>query len=217
MPSNRRKKHEFANWVTEHAIFKRQHPVFQTNFAGRLDPWGNSRRNFCIRIDDSKVAQRLMDAGWRINPYTNRETDEVEFYFMRVNVSFDNPTKDPARDKDFIPVIKQVTESGVVTYLDEETVGLLDDQDILWMNVDVRPYNSYNERNDTEQVVGYLSRLLVKVKDDIFDDDFSDDGPSEVIFGDEVYGDDGSVRSLEETRKGESAPEEDVDDEEIPF
>lgn len=212
MPRSRRRKHEFKNWVTEHIIFKRKHPVFQTNFAGRIDPWGNSRRTFCLRLDDSNVVQRMMDLGWRVETYRNRETDEVEFYFLRVNVSFDNPTGDPARDKDFIPLVKQVTESGVETFLDENNIGLLDDQEILWMNVDVRPYNSYNEKTDKESVIAYLSRLVVKVKDDLFDDDFDSDSPSEVIFNDSIYEEDGSVRS-----RTEVVEETEDDEEDIPF
>lgn len=212
MPRNNRRQHRFTNWVTEHIIFRRCHPVFQTNFAGRVDPWGNPKRNFCVRLDDSSVVQKLMDDGWRVNSYTNRETDEVEFYYLRVNVSFNNPTGDPARDKDFIPVIKQVTESGVETILDEQTVGLLDDQEILWMNVDIRPFNSYNDRTDTESVVAYLSRLVVKVKDDLFDDDFSVDAPAEVIFGDVVYEEDGTVRS-----RAAAVVEDESDDEDVPF
>lgn len=200
-----RKPHRFDNFVTDHPVFKNVRPVFQTNFEGRVtngNPQG--RRTFCIRIDDSGVADQLHDQGWNVKTrYSRDDPNEVDFYYLEVEASYRNPTGDPSKDSRFKPTIVQVTQSGVATTLDESTVGLLDDMEIIKMNVKLRPYNWYDDKTKTEHVKAYLQKMKVLVEDDPFDDDSFGDEPTFVLSTD-------GTRVIDESAPATMSYEDDI-------
>ena len=201
------KRHQFKNFEKNHPVLKNVRPVFQTNFAGRVtngNPQG--RRVFCVRIDNSDDAELLHNSGWNVKTrFVRDDPDQVDFYFLEVEASYRNPTHDPAKDRLFMPKVMQITQSGVKTTLDEETIGLLDEMTILKMNLKLRPYNWFDERDKTEHVKAYLEKAKILVEDDPFDDDTFGDDPVLIMSG-------SGTHVIDET-----APSTMVYDEDVPF
>ena len=206
MPRNQNQpRHQFKHYEEMQPEFKRAKIPFRTNFAGREEGFNkDGKHEFALQIDDSAKAQELAERGWQIKTRYNRDDpDQVDFYFINCEVAWPHGKNFPT------PVVKQVTsETHTPTVLDEETIGLLDEEDIICVNVKLRPFNWYDDRDKKEKVKAYVARLTALVREDTFDDmDF--DGDAEIIISNPdtntvVY--DSSVEAMNS-----------VDDDEIPF
>ena len=105
--------------------------IIYRNFAGRGDKYNREGdRNFAVVIPDEEMAAQLTDLGWNVKIKPAREDGDTPFMFLPVKVKFNgrgpNVYLQTGRNKN---------------RLDEESIGLLDDIDIVCVNLDIRPYD----------------------------------------------------------------------------
>lgn len=105
--------------------------IIYRNFAGRGDKYNREGdRNFAVVIPDEEMANELTDRGWNVKIKPPREDGDEPFMFLPVKVKFN----------DRGPTVYLKTGS-VQNRLDEESVGLLDNIDIISVDLDIRPYD----------------------------------------------------------------------------
>lgn len=105
--------------------------IIYRNFAGvggKFNREGD--RNFAVVIPDEQIAQQLAEEGWNVKIRPPRDMDDAPFMYLPVKVKFN----------DRGPNVYLVTGDNM-NRLDEETVGMLDDVDILSVDLDIRPYD----------------------------------------------------------------------------
>lgn len=105
--------------------------IIYRNFAGRGDKYNREGdRNFAVVIPDEEMAAQLTDLGWNVKIKPAREDGDAPFMFLPVKVKFN----------DRGPNVYLKT-GNVQNRLDEESVGLLDNIDIISVDLDIRPYD----------------------------------------------------------------------------
>lgn len=143
------------------------------NFAGARDRFGNEgRRTFLLRLKEEQ-AQELIDDGWDVREFNNRDDDDLYPYFIQVNVKF-NGYRDPN-------IYLQTRKNR--TRLEEGEVGQLDYAEFEKIDISIVPFISKNSK--TGRAKAYLRTFMGKVIEDelinkwedIFDvdDDENDD------------------------------------------
>lgn len=101
------------------------------NFEGRGDKFNREGdRNFAVVIPTEDLADRLVKDGWNVKIKPSRDDQEMPFMYLPVKIKFN----------DRGPNCYLVT-AGKANRLDEESIGILDDVDILNVNLDIRPYD----------------------------------------------------------------------------
>ena len=101
------------------------------NFEGRGDKFNREGdRNFAVVIPTEDLADRLVKDGWNVKVKPYRDDQEAPFMYLPVKIKFN----------DRGPNCYLVT-AGKANRLDEESIGILDDIDILNVNLDIRPYD----------------------------------------------------------------------------
>ena len=124
--------------------------IVYRNFSGEGSKFNREGdRNFAVIIEDEETAQRLVDDGWNVKIKPARDDDDSPFMFLPVKVKFN--------DRGPIAYLKSGAAEPV--RLNEETIGCLDDIDILSVNLDIRPYNW--EVNGKNGRTAYLQSILV--------------------------------------------------------
>ena len=129
--------------------------IFKTNFSGKEIPPYNpeGRRNFCVFIDDLKIAEEMEKDGWNIRwLQPKQEGDEVKA-FMSVAVNFSNRP----------PKILMYTSKGE-TRIDEETVNMLDWAEKTRVDLTINP--RYWNDDGRERIKAYLRTMLVWIYED---------------------------------------------------
>ena len=135
--------------------------IVYRNFSGEGSKYNRpGDRNFAIVIDDQEVADALVNEGWNIKIKPPRDEEDTPFMYLPVKVKFNE--RGPK-------VYLQSGENMVV--LDEETVGCLDDIDILKVDLDVRPYDW--EVNGKTGRTAYLQSIRVTQEVDRFASDIN--------------------------------------------
>lgn len=105
--------------------------IIYRNFAGRGDKYNREGdRNFAVVIPDEEMANELANLGWNVKIKPPREDGDTPFMFLPVKVKFN----------DRGPNVYLKT-GDVQNKLDEESVGLLDNIDIIGVDLDIRPYD----------------------------------------------------------------------------
>lgn len=105
--------------------------IIYRNFAGRGDKFNREGdRNFAVVIPEEEMAAQLTDLGWNVKIKPAREEGDMPFMFLPVKVKFNNRGPN---------VYLQTGRNK--NRLDEESVGILDDIDIVSVNLDIRPYD----------------------------------------------------------------------------
>lgn len=126
------------------------------NFRGEAEKYNREGdRNFAVVIPDDETASALIEAGWNVTVKPPREDGEEPLRFLKVKVKFN----------DHGPAIYLRT-NGSKNRLDEESVGMLDNIDILSVDMDIRPYRW--EVNGKSGVSAYLQSMLVTQRVDRF-------------------------------------------------
>lgn len=123
--------------------------IIYRNFAGRGDKYNREGdRNFAIVIPDEEMANELTNLGWNVKIKPPREDGDTPFMFLPVKVKFN----------DRGPNVYLKT-GDVQNKLDEESVGLLDNIDIVGVDLDIRPYDW--DVNGKEGRTAYLQSIRV--------------------------------------------------------
>lgn len=105
--------------------------IIYRNFAGRGDKYNREGdRNFAVVIPDEEMADELTNLGWNVKIKPPREDGDTPFMFLPVKVKFN----------DRGPNVYLKT-GNVQNKLDEESVGLLDNIDIISVDLDIRPFD----------------------------------------------------------------------------
>lgn len=101
------------------------------NFRGEGDRFNREGdRNFVLIIPNEDIADALAKEGWNVKIKDPREEGDAPFMYLPVKVKFN----------DRGPQIYLVTGNRH-NRLTEESVGMLDDIDIVSVNMDIRPYD----------------------------------------------------------------------------
>ena len=136
--------------------------IIYRNFAGRGDKYNREGdRNFAVVIPDEDMANELTDRGWNVKIKPPREDGDTPFMFLPVKVKFN--------DRGPNVYLKTGTNQH---RLDEESVGLIDNIDIIGVDLDVRPYDW--EVNGKEGRTAYLQSMRVIQDADRFAEDIRD-------------------------------------------
>ena len=126
------------------------------NFRGEGDKFNREGdRNFVLIIPTEEIADALTKEGWNVKIRDPHEEGDLPFMYLPVKVKFN----------DRGPQVYLVT-GGRRNRLDEDTVAMLDDIDIINVNLDVRPYDW--EVNGKTGRSAYLQSIEVIQKIDRF-------------------------------------------------
>ena len=105
--------------------------IIYRNFSGEGSKFNREGdRNFSLIIDDPAIADELVAQGWNVKIREPREEGDDPFIHLPVKVKFN----------DRGPRIYLITGDRK-NELDEESVGILDNVDILGIDLDIRPYD----------------------------------------------------------------------------
>lgn len=130
--------------------------IIYRNFAGRGDKFNREGdRNFALIIPTEELADRLINDGWNVKVKPPRDDQETPFMYLPVKIKFN----------DRGPNCYLVT-NGRANRLDEESIGILDDVDILNVNLDIRSYDW--EVNGKTGRTAYLQGIEVTQRVDRF-------------------------------------------------
>lgn len=137
--------------------------ILWPNFEGRGDRFNKQGdRNFHVVVPDQEIANALMNdtnefgKGWNVKIKPAREEGDTPFMHMKVNVKFNNRG----------PNIYLVSGNKQIA-LNEDTVGMLDEIDIVSCDMDIRPYDG-EMMNGQPFRTAYLSAMRVHQRVDRF-------------------------------------------------
>ena len=123
--------------------------IIYRNFAGVGSKFNREGdRNFAVRIPDTELADKLVEEGWNVKIKDPKEEGDLPFMFLPVKIKFN----------DRGPVVYLKTGRNMVK-LDEESIGCLDNIDILGVDLDIRPYDW--EVNGKTGRTAYLQSICV--------------------------------------------------------
>ncbi len=123
--------------------------IIYRNFAGRGDKYNREGdRNFAVVIPDEEMANELTNLGWNVKIKPPREDGDMPFMFLPVKVKFNDRGPDV-----------YLKTGSVQNRLDEESVGLLDNIDIIGVDLDIRPFDW--DVNGKQGRTAYLKSIRV--------------------------------------------------------
>lgn len=141
-------------------IIEGAHLVFK-NFSGQADKYNRAgSRNFAVVISDRSLAGKLMEDGWNVRQFRQRDPEEDPDFYLSVAVSFD-----------YYPPHIVVLSKNNRMELDEDTVGNLDHLDISNVDLKIRPYSW--EVNGKTGIKAYLKDMYVTLVDDPLADKYA--------------------------------------------
>lgn len=131
--------------------------IVYRNFAGEGSKFNREGdRNFAVVIENEEVANELAEKGWNVKIKPPRDEDDTPFMFLPVKVKFN----------DRGPTIYLKSGNADPVRLDEESVGCIDEIDILSVDVDIRAYDW--EVNGKSGRTAYLQSIFVTQEVDRF-------------------------------------------------
>lgn len=122
------------------------------NFSGVKTEYNKAgNRVFSIFLPEETAAV-LQEEGWNVKHKPAKREDQNDRYQLDIAVGFDR----------YPPTIKVISADGTTSYLNEESVGILDSADIETANLELRPYNW--EVNGKSGTKAYLRELEVHLR-----------------------------------------------------
>lgn len=126
------------------------------NFAGKATQFNREgNRNFAVRLTDISTVEALRADGWNVKALKPREEGDEPTYYITVNVNFNA----------FPPNVYRIA-GKTKTLLNEETVAMLDRDDIVSADLVISPYRW--EIGTNSGIKGYLKAAYVTVEEDEF-------------------------------------------------
>lgn len=144
------------------------------NFSGEGSKFNKEGdRNFAVIIPNEEIATALQEdtnrygVGWNVKIRPPREEGDEPFIYLPVKIKFNERG----------PKVHLVSGGNRVR-LDEDTISMLDDIDILSVDLDIRPYD--DEINGKPFRAAYLQGMVVTQNLDRFESRFAaDEHPEE--------------------------------------
>ena len=137
------------------------------NFRGEGDKFNREGdRNFVLIIPTEDIADALCKEGWNVKIKDPREEGDTPFMYLPVKVKFNERG----------PQVYLKTGDRV-NKLDEDSVAILDDIDILSVSMDIRPYDW--EVNGKTGRSAYLQSIEIIQKIDRFAARYEEDDTRE--------------------------------------
>lgn len=105
--------------------------IIYRNFAGAPSKYNREGdRNFAVVIPEQYIADELIERGWNVRIKPPREDGDDPFMYLPVKVKFNDrgPTA-------------YLKSGDKINNLNEDTIGLLDNVDIMGVDLDIRPYD----------------------------------------------------------------------------
>ena len=138
--------------------------ITHRNFAGRGDQYNREGdKNFSLIIPTQEMADELIAQGWNVKIRDARDEGGEPFMFLKVKVKFNE--RGP----------KVYLKSGrAINELDENSIGMLDDIQIMNVDMDIRPYD-WELRDGSTGRTAYLQGMDVEQKLDRFAARYSSD------------------------------------------
>ena len=142
--------------------------IIYRNFSGRGDKYNREGdRNFAVVIPDEETAEKLTNLGWNVKIKPPRKDGDEPFMFLPVKVKFN----------DRGPNVYLRT-GNKQNRLDEESISLLDNIDIVSVDLDIRPYDWIVLEGTPNEKTGrtaYLQSIRVTQDIDRFSEETYDD------------------------------------------
>ena len=130
--------------------------IVYRNFSGAASKFNREGdRNFSVVIPNQTLADALINDGWNVKIKPPRDEDDSPFMHLPVKVNFNE--RGPA---------VYLKTNNTMNKLDEETVGMLDNIDIVSVDMDIRPYDW--EFNGKTGRTAYLHAMRVTQRVDRF-------------------------------------------------
>lgn len=138
--------------------------IIYRNFTGVGSKYNREGdKNFGVIIPDQEICDALIEQGWNVKIKPPREDGEEPFMFLPVKIKFNE--RGPAI---------YVKSGESVTRLNEDTVGMVDDIDIVSVDLDLRPYDW--EVNGKTGRTAYLQSMNIIQNIDRFGAKYVDEG-----------------------------------------
>ena len=139
------------------------------NFSGRPSKYNREGdRNFCVRIEDEEMAQRLTDDNWKVKILAPREEGDRATNYLQVSVKW-NPAFPRLNPKIFL--VSGI--NGRKTEIDEETVDMLDDIEIEHVDLSIRP-RPWTDDDGVVWIKAYLDTMYITDRPDRFASKYAD-------------------------------------------
>jgi hypothetical protein len=137
------------------------------NFSGRKNEYNRvGWRTFCIILDDLDFANQLKEDGWNVKIRAPREDGDEPIYYLQLKLSF-NTDESNINGMNFQnPIVKRIS-GGTILELTPETCGQLDDDDVEYIDVRIRP-SHWEVRGDVGYT-GYVKELYATVSESLAD------------------------------------------------
>ena len=137
--------------------------IIYRNFSGAPSKFNREGdRNFAVIIPDQDMADALIKENWNVKIKPPREDGDDPFMYLPVKVKFND--RGPA---------VYLVSGKARNNLNEETVGMLDDIDILSVDLDIRPFDW--DVNGKPGRTAYLQAIHVTQRIDRFAERYADE------------------------------------------
>lgn len=147
--------------MVKNNITIRNAQIIFRNFAGRPGRYNaEGIRSFSVVIDDPEFADHLKADGWNVKGGGVDDEGNERNPYLPVAVSFDP----------YPPRIMQFQDGGGEVIINADNAFMLDDAEIEYCDMVIRPYNWKRDDGSYGGVKAYLKDLKVVTRRDIFCD-----------------------------------------------
>lgn len=125
------------------------------NFSGKEGKFNRAgQKTFCVFIDNADMIEQLLSDGWNMKETKPREEGDTPRAYLPVEVKYENKP----------PNVVMITSSGR-TYLDSQTIEILDWSELKTVDLIVNPYDWTMPSGETGRKA-YLKSMFVTIDED---------------------------------------------------